>query len=63
MQIEDAAKLKSTAERQGKDLEVLPDARLFYIDKVLETVYLAPLVAAEAVPFSCYSWSPSYLSP
>lgn len=35
-QVEDAAALKSAAERQGKDVEVLPDAKLFFIDKVLE---------------------------
>ena len=34
MQVEDAAAQKSAAERQGKNVEVLPDAKLFFIDKV-----------------------------
>ncbi len=36
MQVEDAAALRSAVERQGKDVEVLPDAKLFFIDKVSE---------------------------
>lgn len=34
MQIEAAAAEKSTAERQGKTVESLPDDSLFFIDKV-----------------------------
>ncbi|CAL5221260.1 g3419 [Coccomyxa viridis] len=32
-EVEDAAALRSAVERQGKDVEVLPDAKLFFIDK------------------------------
>ncbi len=34
VQVEAAAVQKSTVERQGKSLEGLPDASLFFIDKV-----------------------------
>ena len=34
MQVEAAAAAKSTAERQGKTVESLPDDSLFFIDKV-----------------------------
>ena len=61
MQVEDAAALKSTAERQGKNVEVLPDERLFFIDKVLEALCLASLAAAETVSCARSSWDPIYL--
>lgn len=59
MQVEHAAALESTAERQGKNVEVLPDARLFFIDKVFDAFPSASM----AVSHGHFVWHALRLCP
>ena len=52
LQVERAAEEKSRAERLGTDVDVLPDADLFFIDKVSSLLYLTLIGARHKAPCS-----------